>query len=118
MVEELSPAALSERLAAGEDFQVVDVRGPEQFARGHLPGAINVPFANLPGAIPEVEWAETVVVVCPRGESSRRAARLVESYEGLPDGAGVYNLTGGYDAWDGDLVAGSDAPDGDAEPSG
>lgn len=100
----MAPETLAARL--DDDVQVVDIRSPAEFERGHIPGAVNVPFADLPGRVASVEWAEEVVVACPLGESSRQAARLIESYEGLPEGATVANLTGGYEAWDGDLERG------------
>lgn len=100
MVEEISPAKLHERLQADEDVQVVDIRPPAAFRRGHVPGAVNVPFPELPRRVEDVEWGEEVVVACPKGESSLQAARLIESYEGVPEEATVANLEGGYREWD------------------
>lgn len=100
MVEEMSPAELNERLEAGDDVQVVDIRPERAFRAGHVPGAENVPFTRFARAVSEREWGEEIVVVCPKGESSLQAARLLEAYEGVADGATVANLTGGYGAWE------------------
>jgi rhodanese-related sulfurtransferase len=108
MVEEMDPATLAEKLAHDEDVQVVDIRPERQFERGHIPGADNLPFPSLPQRVEAVDWDEEVVVACPKGESSRQAARLIESYEGLPADARVCNLTGGYREWDGDLARADD----------
>jgi len=45
---------LQRRLAAGDAVVVVDVRQPEEFTAppGHLPGAVNVPLAELRGVHP------------------------------------------------------------------
>lgn len=103
MVDEVSPEELHDRLERGESVQVVDIRPPASYAQGHIPGAINVPFARLPQEVATVEWGEEIVTVCPLGESSRQAAMLLESYEGVGDDARVANLTGGYEEWPYDL---------------
>ncbi len=105
MVEEITPVELAERLEDGEEVQVVDIRGPREYERGHIPGAINLPFARLPREMADVDWDEEIVVACPLGQSSRQAARLIRSYEGVDDDARVLNLEGGYDAWEHDLEA-------------
>ncbi len=100
MVESMSVTELRERLA-GDPPQVVDVRAPGPFRQGHLPGAVNLPLPRLPERVAEFDWGDEVVVVCPKGESSLRAARLLEAYEGVAEDATVYNLDAGLRAWDG-----------------
>lgn len=117
MVESMSVERLRERL--GEDPpQVVDVRTPRAFRGGHLPGALNLPLPRLPDRVAEVEWAEEVVVVCPKGESSLRAARLLEAYEGVAEDATVYNLDAGLRAWDGPLERGDGEPNDGRDDAG
>lgn len=108
MVEEVTAAELEDWLAHGESVQMVDVRHPTHFERGHLPGAENVPITHLIDRIEDIPWGETVVCVCPHGESSLQAARLIESYEGFPEEATVANLVDGLDAWEGELVTEGD----------
>lgn len=103
MVEEISPEELRSRTRNGDDIQVVDIRSPHQFRAGHIPEAVNLPFDRFASEIDRVEWAEEIVVACPIGQSSRQAARLLESYEGVPNDARVLNLSGGYAAWDYEL---------------
>ncbi|PSP80453.1 rhodanese-like domain-containing protein [Halobacteriales archaeon QS_1_68_20] len=103
MVDEITPAELAERLEDGDEVQVVDIRGRRKYDRGHIPGAINLPFAHLPQEMADVDWEDEIVVACPLGQSSRQAARLIQSYEGVDDDARVLNLEGGYDAWEADL---------------
>jgi rhodanese-related sulfurtransferase len=107
MVEEMSPAELKERLDDGADVQVVDIRQPDYFEEGHIPGATNLPMDRLAREIDDHEWGEEIVVACPIGQSSRQAARLLESYEGVDDDTRVANLDGGYEAWDYDLESGT-----------
>lgn len=104
MVEELSPEELKAKLDDGDAPQVIDVRQPAQFERGHLPGAENVPMTHLPTRIDEIEFEDEVVVACQIGQASIQAVRLIDSFEGAAN-ADVWSLAGGVDDWDGKLEA-------------
>ncbi|CAL9366945.1 metalloregulator ArsR/SmtB family transcription factor [Streptomyces sp. Tu 3180] len=54
------------RVAAG-DVTVLDVRPVEEYRAGHIPGAINIPVAELAGRVGELPEGAEVVVYC-RGE--------------------------------------------------
>lgn len=73
--------------------QIIDVREPGEYTRGHLPGAVNIPLGQLPNRTDEVE--EPVLLVCASGNRSGQAAQyLVEQgYEA------VANLMGGTAGW-------------------
>jgi rhodanese-related sulfurtransferase len=106
-MEEITAAELHELLGEeAEGLRVVDIRGPQSFARGHIPGSENVPFAELPDRIESFDGADRVVTVCPIGESSVQAARLIESYQGV-DGE-VASLADGLEGWEYDLETGRD----------
>lgn len=115
MSDEVDPQTVKEKLDAGEEVQIVDIRSPEEFARGHIPGARNIPFAHLPSEIDQHEWGRDVVVVCPVGESSIQAARLIESYEGVPDDARVASMRGGYADWTDELASDEEEGSGQAD---
>lgn len=110
MVEEIAPQALKDRIDSGDAVQVVDIRLPEEFEEGHIPGAENIPFPEFARAVDGHEWGDDIVVVCPMGESSLQAARLLEAYEGVEADATVANLEGGYQEWDYELEGGAAAP--------
>ena len=101
MDAEISAAGLQDLLARGEPVRIVDIRSPDAFRRGHIPGSENVPMAELPARIEELAGAERVVTVCPHGKASVQAARLVASYEGF-DGR-AESLASGIEGWPGDL---------------
>jgi rhodanese-related sulfurtransferase len=105
MVGEIEPATLRERLDADGAPLLVDIRGPEAFAEGHLPDSENVPMADLPQHIDAIADADHVVTICPHGKASVKAARIVEAYRDF-DGR-VDSLAGGLEAWDGPLAADS-----------
>ncbi len=102
---EISVDELEALLAEGEDVRVVDIRQPAAFDRGHIPGSENIPFSELPQSVDRLDGAERVVTVCPHGQASVQAARLVQSYEGLAEDARVESLAEGITGWEGDIEA-------------
>ncbi|MBZ4413214.1 rhodanese-like domain-containing protein [Myxococcus faecalis] len=81
------------RVEAGATL--VDVRSPEEFADGHLPGAVNIPVGELARRLGELGPPTTpVVVYCRSGARSGRAERLLKE-QGFQD---VFNL-GPMSAW-------------------
>lgn len=115
MVEELTPEQVKEKLDDGE-IQVIDIRDQRAFDEGHVPGAINVPMSELPRAVDEIDWEDEIVCVCPIGQSSIQAAKLVSSFEGIDEDARVTSMKGGYRAWSYALES-ETAPDGEPESS-
>ncbi|HEX7595761.1 MAG TPA: rhodanese-like domain-containing protein [Gemmatimonadaceae bacterium] len=92
-VAQTDPQSLHKRSRDG--VQVIDVRSPEEWRRGHLPGAIHIPLALLPDRIAELDAAAPIVMQCQGGGRSSIATSLLQS-RGLTN---VSNLEGGYDAW-------------------
>jgi rhodanese-related sulfurtransferase len=80
-----------------ESAVIVDVCEPKEFAAGHVPNAINIPLANLPSRIGELEKykGKPVVVACRAGNRSMKGA-MVLSKNGFES---VYSLAGGLMAW-------------------
>lgn len=73
----IDQAALLERIEAKDvTLIVLDVRTPEEYAGGHVPGAINVPYTELPARISELPGAadKDVVLYCNTGVRAERAA--------------------------------------------
>jgi rhodanese-related sulfurtransferase len=97
MDEEISAEELRELLDSGDPVRVVDIRSPAAFEHGHIPGSENVPFGELTSRIESFDGAEYVVTVCPHGQASQQAARLIGSYEGF-DGR-VVSLEPGLQGW-------------------
>lgn len=115
---EITPEEVARRIESDDPPLIVDVRAPGPFSRGHIPGSENVPFADLPNRVDDLADADAdhVVTVCPHGQSSVQAARLIASYEGTAD-ARIESMAGGLEAWPGDLVASGPAGQGErADP--
>jgi len=66
--------------ANGENFKLVEVLTEEDFAKGHIPGAINLPLTNLRNLAKErLEKNKTIVIYCAscHCQASTNAARLL-----------------------------------------
>lgn len=90
-----------------EGATVVDVRTPEEYREGHIPGSIHAPMDSFAGNLGELEDREPIVMVCELGEASRQAAMLLDAYGGV-DASKVYNLADGLVEWPGELVEDED----------
>jgi NADPH-dependent 2,4-dienoyl-CoA reductase/sulfur reductase-like enzyme/rhodanese-related sulfurtransferase len=73
--------------------QFVDVRTPDEFARGSLPGARNIPVDQLRERFAELEDVETIVN-CQVGQRGHTATLLLREL-----GFRAMNLDGGYKTW-------------------
>ena len=92
----VSPDQLKARLDAGETVVVIDVREPDEWARGVIPGAHPVARGvlelSVDGKLPR---DATVVLYCAGGGRSALAGRSLQEM-GF---SAVENLEGGFDAW-------------------
>ena len=112
---EIDAEELQTLLDAGENVRIVDIRSPGAFARGHIPESVIVPFAELTARIEELANEDRIVTVCPHGQASVQAARLIASYEKFS--GRVDSLEPGIEGWPYELAAGdgsADAADVDA----
>jgi hydroxyacylglutathione hydrolase len=93
-VPQLDPSQLNDALKKRK-VQVVDVRAPDEWKRGHLPGAIHIPLAALPDRVGELDASVPIVLHCKGGGRSSIATSFLQS-QGIGD---VSNLDGGYESW-------------------
>lgn len=75
-----------------EKPQIIDVREPNEFVSGHIPGAKNVPLGKIGSYTPKGK----VYVICQSGGRSKNAAKTLEA-----KGFDVVNVSGGMSAWSG-----------------
>lgn len=74
-----------------QSTQLLDVRQPEEFATGSLPGAVNIPLDQLPAHVARLDASRRIVVFCRSGGRSAQAAALFADV-GFGD---IVNLNGG-----------------------
>lgn len=78
---------------------VVDVRGKDQFAAGHIPGAISAPLSELEKGIPsalEGAQVKSIVVNCADGVTTGPEGTAILNKAGY---ANAVNLKPGFDGW-------------------
>lgn len=93
-------------IASVVGLQVVDVRGPGEFAGGSLPGAVNLPLPRLRADLSLLDPARPVLVTCASGYRSIAAASMLEAM-GFAD---VSDLLGGWGAWQDSVAADERTP--------
>ncbi|HEY7022636.1 MAG TPA: rhodanese-like domain-containing protein [Ktedonobacterales bacterium] len=85
-----------ETLAARKDEAfVLDVREPDEYQRGHVSGANNIPQAELASRLDELPREQPILVICRTGSRSRHATEFLTQI-GYTD---VANVLGGTSAW-------------------
>lgn len=91
----ITPAALQARLQSSAAPLVVDVRTREEYASGHIPGALNIPFDEIPARLSEIDAPNGVALYCMVGPRARKgeAALLNAGHRS------VLHLEGGFAAW-------------------
>lgn len=95
--QSISPAALEQRIQAGTAPLILDVRTPQEYASGHIPGAVNIPYDQLSDHLSELgaSHSDEIVVHCQSGHRASIA-------EGVLRKAGytrVRDLEGSMAAW-------------------
>ncbi|MHA3702987.1 rhodanese-like domain-containing protein [Jatrophihabitans sp. YIM 134969] len=73
---------------------VVDVRDPEEYASGHIAGAVNIPIGTLPAALEQLVPTGQVITTCSMGGRASKAARLLDLA-----GRDAFWVDGGTKAW-------------------
>lgn len=76
-----------------EGAVVLDVRNPDEYVAGHVPGAVLIPLHELPSRVAEVPEGE-LLVICRSGARSMKAAELLAA-----QGLAPSNIAGGTLAW-------------------
>lgn len=75
----------------GEDYTLLDVRTKEEFNKGHIDGAINIPVDSLRERLGELDRNKTIVEYCQVGLRGYIADRILSQNRFK-----VFNVTGGY----------------------
>lgn len=93
----LSPKEFAQKIKEQPDAQIIDVRTPEEFAKGHLHSAKNINWNgnDFDRQIEKLDKSKPVFVYCLSGNRSSAAARHMRS-KGFEE---VYHLKSGIIGW-------------------
>lgn len=83
------------------DVLIIDLRDKEDYLKGHIPSAINIPYENLEDEIHKLNPNKLIIFYCDRGNISLMAARDLMKY-----GCRIKSMYGGIRAYRGKLEKG------------
>jgi rhodanese-related sulfurtransferase len=83
------------RMMAQNGLQILDVREADNYARGHVSGALNFPITQLELNLSKLDTERSLVLMCAEGHRSSTAASLL-ARKGFPK---LYFVNGGISAW-------------------
>ena len=96
MEYEISPEEVKDKLDAGEEFTLVDVREPWECAAAPMAGAKLIPMGDVPArAHQELDPEHHIVVVCHHGVRSMNVTAWLRQ-QGFEK---AQSMRGGIDAW-------------------
>ncbi|MDY4510406.1 rhodanese-like domain-containing protein [Streptococcus hyovaginalis] len=81
------------------ELHLIDVREMNEYAGGHIPGAINLPLSQLAARFEDLSKDKTYYIICQSGMRSERACSFLEN-----QGYDVINIQDGIKAWQGSLI--------------
>lgn len=87
----IAPADLLAKIDSGEDIQIVDLRKAEDFAKGHVKNAINIPFGQLGQNYSKITTEKPVFVYCYSGQTAGQSVAVLKVL-----GYDAVTLKGGY----------------------
>lgn len=98
MKDDLEPVPATELLERLKDglVTVLDVRPPEEYEAGHVPGAINIPLSELEMHLTELDTTHDVVAYC-RGPHCVLAYDAVEKLR--QKGIKAHRMEDGFPEW-------------------
>ena len=88
-------AAQTFELLNDESVVIADIRDPNSFANGHIPGSVHLSNSNIGEFMIEKDYEQPIIIVCYHGISSQGAAGYLAE-QGFDD---VYSMDGGFEAW-------------------
>jgi len=99
-ISNISTDELAKKLESGDNQVVyIDVREPDEYAAGHVPGIMNLPLSTLSEDSANFSKDAEVVIICRSGNRSMQAAEKLRDF-GFTK---LVNVQGGMNDWNGEI---------------
>lgn len=95
-MQEITVKELKEKMDAGEDFQLIDVRQPDEWEIARIEGAKLIPLGEILQRMDELDEDKEIVMQC---KSGGRSARAIQALQQAGFKGEMKNLRGGIGAW-------------------
>ncbi len=95
-MEEITVSELKNRMDAGEDIQLIDVRQPDEHDFAKISGAKLIPLGDIVKRMNEIDPSHETVVHCKAGG---RSAKAIAALQNAGFKGELKNLKGGITAW-------------------
>jgi rhodanese-related sulfurtransferase len=99
-MQEITAKELKAKIDAGEDFQLIDVREPNEYAVAKIEGAKLIPLGQIIQRMSEIDPTRETIVQCKAGG---RSATAIQALQRAGFTGELKNLRGGITAWSNDV---------------
>ena len=99
-MQEITATELKAKMDAGEDFQLIDVRQPEEYAFAKIEGAKLIPLGEIIKRMDEIDPTRETILQCKAGG---RSATAIQALQRAGFQGELKNLRGGITAWSNDV---------------
>jgi len=89
---------LLQKIDAGEEISIIDVRESDEVATGIIPGAKHIALGQIENNMDQIDKSVPHYIVCKAGGRSAMACEILEE-----NGFEVTNIAGGMMDWDGEV---------------
>lgn len=86
-----------------EEYTLLDVRQPEEYTEGHVPGSVLIPLGQLHQRLDELDRSKPAIVYCRAGVRGANGTGVLLN-AGFEE---AWNLSGGILAWEGNVATGA-----------
>ncbi|MFX3674016.1 MAG: rhodanese-like domain-containing protein [Paenisporosarcina sp.] len=95
----ITPEEVQEKIEAGEQLELIDVRESDEVATGMIAGAQHIPLGLIEFKHQELDKTKEYIMICRSGGRSGKACQFLEE-----QGFDVTNMSGGMLEWPGEVV--------------